>query len=137
MDSKTLRSPIKSLNRRNPICVNATDSVRKVIDTMKQHKIGCVCITRKEKLVGIFTERDILKKVMGSQLDIADTLVEEVMTPNPEYLFEDDQMAFALNRMHMGGFRHIPLVNLEGTPVGVISVRDIAAHVVNSIQGGA
>lgn len=136
MDSKTLRSPIKSLNRRNPICVHSTDSVRKVIETMKQHKIGCVCVTQKQQLVGIFTERDILKKVMSGNLDIDATKVEDVMTPNPEYLFEDDQMAFALNRMHMGGFRHIPLLNPKGTPVGVISVRDIAAHVVNSIQGG-
>ncbi|MFQ5675626.1 MAG: CBS domain-containing protein, partial [bacterium] len=58
------------------------------------------------------------------------TQVKEVMTANPEYLFMDDEIAFALNRMHVGGFRHIPLVNLENTPQGVISVRDIAARLV-------
>lgn len=134
MDSKTLRSPIENLNPRNPICVNSSDSVRHVIDTMKKHKIGCVCVAKEERLVGIFTERDVLKRIIGSDLNIDRTKVEDVMTPNPEYLYDDDQMAYALNRMHMGGFRHVPLINLKGAPVGVVSVRDIAAHVVNSIR---
>jgi CBS domain-containing protein len=50
------------------------------------------------------------------------------MTRHPEYLFPDDQIAFALNRMHVGGFRHIPLLGKNGIPVGIISVRDLVTY---------
>ncbi|HEX9653024.1 MAG TPA: CBS domain-containing protein, partial [bacterium] len=56
-----------------------------------------------------------------------------VMTSTPEYLFMDDQIAFALNRMDLGGFRHILLINAQGEPSGVISVRDIMAHLVKNV----
>lgn len=130
MDSTTLRSPIETLNPRKPICVSHDAPLSTVIATMKEHHIGCVCVVENKWLVGIFTERDLLAKVFGSDLDLQKTQVHEVMTANPEYLFMDDEIAFALNRMHVGGFRHIPLVNLQNTPQGVISVRDIAARLV-------
>ena len=133
MDSSALRSPIESLNPKKPISVDQDASVAEVINTMKEQRIGCVCVVEKDWLVGILTERDILSKVVGSNLDLQTTQVNEIMTKNPEYLFMDDEIAFALNRMHVGGFRHIPLVNLNYTPQGVISVRDIAAHLVESL----
>ena len=132
MDSTTLRSPLKTLNPKKAISVNHDASLKSVIDKMKEHRIGCVCVVEKSWLVGIFTERDILTKIVCSDLDLEKTQVNEVMTANPEYLFMDDEIAFALNRMHVGGFRHIPLVNLENEPQGVISVRDIAAHLVQN-----
>ncbi len=132
MDSTTLSSPLETLNPKKAICVDHDASLKSVIQKMKEHGIGCVCVVEKNWLVGIFTERDILKKVVCNNLNLEKTQVKEVMTANPEYLFMDDEIAFALNRMHVGGFRHIPLVNLENEPQGVISVRDIAAHLVQN-----
>ncbi len=132
MDSTTRRAPLKTLNPKKPISVDHDASLKSVIDKMKEHKIGCVCVVEKGWLVGIFTERDILTKVACSDLDLKKIQVKEVMTANPEYLFMDDEIAFALNRMHVGGFRHVPLVNLQNEPQGVISVRDIAAHLVQN-----
>ena len=132
MDSTTLSSPLETLNPKKAICVDHHASLKSVIHKMKEHGIGCVCVVEKNWLVGIFTERDILKKVVCSDLNLEKTQVKEVMTANPEYLFMDDEIAFALNRMHVGGFRHIPLVNLQNEPQGVISVRDIAAHLVQN-----
>lgn len=133
MDSSTLRSPIETLNPKKPISVDHDASLAEVIDKMKEHRIGCVCVVEQGWLAGILTERDILTKVVCSDLDLKTTRVSEVMTKNPEYLFKDDEIAFALNRMHVGGFRHIPLVDLHNRPQGVVSVRDIAAHLVENL----
>ena len=127
MNSQTLRSPIKSLDPTSPICVEYDTPVGDVIKIMKDNRFGCVFVVRKKKLVGVFTERDILYKIVGGGYDTPETLMEDVMTHHPEYLFDDDQIAFALNRMQVGGFRHIPLLGMNGTPVGIISVRDILA----------
>lgn len=134
MDSKTLRSPISILNPAKPICVNSDAPISDAIAMMRDKHIGCVCVVEDNHLVGILTERDILKKIVGGKLDINATRVANVMTASPEYLFEDDQLAFALNRMHVGGFRHIPLINLKGQPTGLISVRDIIRHLVNNVD---
>jgi CBS domain-containing protein len=108
--------------------------VDEVLKIMQENRIGCVCVVNKKQLVGIFTERDILTKVVAGDIDINKIAVEEVMTPNPEYLYDDDEIAFALNRMHVGGFRHIPLIDLDGKPVGLISVKDIVAHLMKSLE---
>jgi CBS domain-containing protein len=75
-----------------------------------------------------------LTKVVGGDLNPDSLAVQDIMTPNPEYLFYDDEIAFALNRMHVGGFRHIPLIDLNGHLRGLISVRDILDHLVRSID---
>jgi CBS domain-containing protein len=133
MDSTTLRSPMTILNPARPISVQHGTRLSEVLKVMKENRIGCVCVVDNRQLVGILTERDILNKVVGGNLDLQGVRVEEVMTPNPEYLFEDDQLAFALNRMSVGGFRHIPLINLQGHPTAVISVKDIVAHLVKNL----
>lgn len=134
IDSTTLRSPIQILNPSKPICVKQKMRVNDVVKIMQENRIGCVCVVDdKNVLVGIFTERDILTKVLEN-LDFQKVIVEEVMTPNPEYLYYDDEIAFALNRMHIGGFRHIPLIDLNGKPVGVISVKDIVTYLLNNLE---
>ena len=133
MDSKTLRSPIDSLNPSKPICVEKGTPVREVIKIMQKNRFGCVFVVDTGNLIGVFTERDVLTKVVGGDLDEELTRIEEVMTSNPEYLFVDDQVAYALNRMHVGGFRHVPLINLQGEPTGVISIRDILDFIVDNL----
>lgn len=135
MDSSTLLSPIQDLNPKTPICVQPTTSVHEVVQTMRNNRIGCVCVVEDNALVGIFTERDALKRAISKKIDLKNTKVRQVMTVNPEYLYMDDEIAFALNRMHVGGFRHVPLLNLSGHPVGVISIKDIVAHLMKSLRG--
>jgi CBS domain-containing protein len=135
MDVQTLRSTIQSLNPAPPICVPVGTSVHDAIQRMARKKIGCLCIVRDGLLAGILTERDILTKVAGTRMDPRTSTVDEIMTPDPEYLLRDDMVAFALNRMHVGGFRHVPLLDLEGKPVGVITVKDIVARLAESFEG--
>ncbi|NIV96983.1 CBS domain-containing protein [candidate division KSB1 bacterium] len=134
MDSSTLRFPIETLHPSKPICVRIGTNVNDAIKTMQDNRIGCVCVVEDQELKGIITERDILTRVIGGDLDANKVKVEEVMTPNPEYLFMEDELAFALNRMQVGGFRHIPLTDLNGHPTGVISVKDIVAHLIKNLD---
>jgi CBS domain-containing protein len=92
--------------------------------------VGCALVVRDGKLVGIFTERDVLRKVAGAKLDLTATPVEQVMTPNPDTLPATASIAFALREMSVEGYRHIPLVNADGSPEGVVSVRDIVTWLV-------
>jgi CBS domain-containing protein len=138
MDARMLSSPISSLNPQQPCCVELGTSVSKAVDQMQAGRFGCVLVVdREEQLVGIITDRDLLVHIMGKRLDPADVTVEEIMTPSPEALRASDPIAFALNRMHLGGFRHIPLLvydDKHGYPVGIVSSKDFANHVAKFLE---
>jgi CBS domain-containing protein len=106
------------------IVVDAKDSVVSAVDKMNERHIGSVLVQRDGKLVGIFTERDVLTRVAFRDGN-RDLKVESVMTRSPETLEANETIAFALNKMSVGGFRHIPIVDGDGKPTGVISVRNI------------
>jgi CBS domain-containing protein len=129
LDGRFLRDPITVLQPPRPVCAERTAPVADVIRQMQDHHIGCVLIVEAERLVGIFTERDVLRDVVGSASDPRSTPVDVLMTPNPEALRPTDSIVFALNKMSLGGFRHIPLVDGDGRPVGVISVKDIVDYI--------
>jgi predicted transcriptional regulator len=118
LDDRFLREPISVLQPPSP-----------VVRQMQDHHIGCVLIVEEGKLSGIFTERDLLAEVFGSKLDSETTSVDRFMTVNPETLKPSDSIVFALNKMSLGGFRHIPLLDDESRPVGVISVKDIVDYI--------
>ncbi|MFQ5665355.1 MAG: cyclic nucleotide-binding/CBS domain-containing protein [Candidatus Binatia bacterium] len=126
-----LHQPIRELATLKPaICVPAATSLRSAVQRMNQNSAGCVLVEDAGRLVGIFTERDVLTKVVGGSADIDSTTVGALMTRDPEALSPDDRVSFALNKMSVGGFRHIPLVDDHGRPVGVVSMRDVVDYMV-------
>ncbi len=127
LNSLTIREPIRLLNPRSPVCVPPDAALRDAIGMMREHHIGCVLVVDGDRLLGILTERDLLLKV-----EIADLAkpIAEFMTPAPETLQLDDPIVWALNRMSVGGYRHVPLVDREGKPVGIVSVKDIVHYIV-------
>lgn len=124
-----MTEPVRGLEFREPICVRPDTAVRDAATAMNDAHVGCVLVMEGERLVGIFTERDVLKKVVG-QLDL-DSPVGELMTPNPETVGMDDGIAYALNKMHIGGYRHIPVLDGQDRPVGVVSMRDVVRFIVS------
>ena len=98
------------------------------VNTMNEQRTGCVLVQRAGKLVGIFTERDVLTRVIFRNTTSTMT-VESVMTKDPETLEANQTVAWALNKMSVGGYRHIPIVE-KGRPVGVVSVRDLIDYLV-------
>jgi CBS domain-containing protein len=130
LDDRFLREPISVLQPPSPVCADRGTPVADVVRQMQDHHIGCVLVVEVGKLVGIFTERDLLGEVFGSKFDPETTSVDRFMSENPERLRPSDSIVFALNKMSLGGFRHIPLVDDEAQPVGVISVKDIVDYIV-------
>lgn len=124
-----LTEPIRGLGFREPICVQSDTAVRDATTAMNDAHVGCVLVIEGDRLIGIFTERDLMKKVVG-QLDL-DSPIGKIMTPNPETVGIDDGIAYALNKMHTGGYRHIPVLDRQGRPVGVASMRDVVRFIVS------
>jgi CBS domain-containing protein len=128
LNSDTLKIPLKMVPVVPPIVVERGTSVLNAAKLMQKEHVGCVLVVEKGKLDGIFTERDILMKVVGSKSDLTKTKVEEVMTSSPEALQPDDVLAYALNYMRVGGYRHVPVVDEQERPVGVVSVKNVVDY---------
>ncbi|MAT38916.1 MAG: hypothetical protein CL946_04860 [Ectothiorhodospiraceae bacterium] len=129
IDSSILRRSLKTI-MKPAITAEIDATVGECITLMKTKRIGCVLLTSHSKLLGIFTERDVLKKIVGASVELESTSITEVMTTNPQVLNETDTIAYALNFMDLGGYRHIPVVNNVFEPVGIVSVKDIVSYFV-------
>ena len=92
-------------------------------------KNNCVLTLSNENVGGILTERDILLKVTGKGYDFQLTTIDEFITLNPEYVSPEDPLAYALNKMYIGGFRNVPVLNDEMYPVGIICISDIISTI--------
>jgi len=126
------KRPISRLpTLRPPMCVEPSESVGAAVEVMNEGRTGCVLVVKDDRLVGVFTERDVLTKIVGRNVDIDATAVATVMTPDPECLTLDDGISYALNMMSVGGFRHIPLIDDERRPTGIVAMRDIVDYIVD------
>ncbi|MGR8948174.1 MAG: CBS domain-containing protein [Gammaproteobacteria bacterium] len=103
--------------------VDSKHTVTDVASLMKKQGIGAVMVLEDNHLVGIFTERDALFRVAAEGLDPKSTKVEEVMTREPVTIAADKAFSDALEKMHAGQFRHVPVLDGE-TPIGMVSSRD-------------
>ena len=129
LDSETLRTPMSALARHKPWCVNADAPIGAAIRLLQDKHIGAVLVVdHLNKLVGIFSERDVIQRVAGRRLDWDSVPVSTVMTHGPEFLRMNDMIAYALNYMHLGGYRHVPVVNDEHEPIGIVSIKDFVAY---------
>ena len=106
-------------------------SASEVIGQMRQARLGCALIIDGGKLVGIFTERDLLKKLTGNAAPAPATAIKQLMSPNPEILFETDSVATALNKMSIGRYRHIPVQKSDGTYC-VTSIKHVPKYLARS-----
>ena len=125
-----LRRPLAVLPPSEPLLVESPAPVLEAVLLMRDRHAGCVLVVRGGKLKGIFTDRDVVSRVVAAGIDPAKTAIRRVMTPTPETLRPSDSIAFALNLMSLGGYRHIPLVDNSGAPVGTVSVKDIVGYLV-------
>ncbi len=131
LDSNTFLKPVRSLKLRRPVMVDLNQSVQEALSVMQSKRSGCVLVTRGSALAGILTERDIVGKALGKERDLNAVSVKELMTPDPVTLQQDDSVAFVLNAMHVGGYRHVPIVDDKNRPLAVVSVKDIIGFIVD------
>ena len=122
-------SPISDFDLREPLIIELGTCLENVLENMQKTNNNCVLTLSNERLNGILTERDILLKVTGKGYDLQLTTIDEFITPNPEYVSPENPLAYALNKMYVGGFRNVPVVNDEIYPIGIISISDIISTI--------
>lgn len=118
--SATIRAIIED---QEPLTAPADMTVGEAARLMKQGKFGAVMVVEDGKLVGIFTERDVLFRVVAEGIDAQIIKLASVMTRNPQTIHPDRPFMEALHLMHASGFRHVPVVE-DGRPIGMVSARD-------------
>jgi CBS domain-containing protein len=135
-DAELLREPVTVLPVQRAITLPPQASVTDAMRAMQREHRGCVLITAdgtsSSKLIGIFTERDVLFRIVDKGRNPAALPLADVMSTDPDILSVHAPVAYVLNRMAVGGFRHIPVVDDDHQPRCVISVRDVVTFLVDA-----
>jgi len=117
-----LDRPVRSVMQRRLVKVPPQTSVRKAATLMADKNVGAVMVIDDDRLIGIFTERDAVFRVIARGLDTETTSLADVMTAAPHTVDPDKPFGYALLVMHDHGFRHLPVIE-NGRPIGIVSAR--------------
>jgi CBS domain-containing protein len=123
------RDPVSRLEPTPPREVERSARVSDAVEVMRRDNVGCVLVCEAGKLVGLFTERDLMTRVLavGKPLDLP---VADFMTPDPETVSPKDPIRLAVRKMNAGGRRHLPVVDDDRRPLGVLSVKRVVRYLV-------
>jgi CBS domain-containing protein len=131
-----MEDEVEMLGLKPPVAIAPGTTIRAAIALMLDRNIGVLLVVDAAgKLEGIFSERDLLRKVAGVQEDYGELPVRDFMTPRPEAVVPSATLNFVLHKMDGGGYRHVPVVD-NGKPVGVVSVRDMLRHITKLCREG-
>lgn len=125
-----LKVPLSTLKLRKAVTAERGTSLKKCLDTMLARHFGCLLVVKEKKLCGIFTERDVLMKIAGQDLDLEQLVIDDFMTPEPTSFKRSDTLESAMRYMAAQRCRHLAVVDEERQPLSVISIRDVIAYVV-------
>jgi CBS domain-containing protein len=129
VERSLMEDPVSVLQPPTAVTLPTEATVGQAIQTMLDRDIGALLIVAADgRLVGIFSERDLLTRVAGQVADYASRPVSDFMTADPETVRPTDTLAFALHKMDGGGYRHLPVLK-DGHPLGMLSVRDMLRHI--------
>ena len=130
------RRKVSDIASDRPIVqLSPSATVREASRLMARERVGAVLITEGERLLGIFTERDALGRVLARQLDPEATQLDSVMTADPVTVSPAATAIEALRLMRDGGFRHLP-VTVDDDLVGVVSLRDFVGAELAAVEDG-
>ena len=120
---------VSRLHPTPPLGVAPEQTVAEAVELMRQHRVGCLLVCAGDRLVGIFTERDLMRRVLAAGRSLA-VPVASCMTRDPVTIHPKATVAAAVRCMEEGGYRHLPVVDEAGRPVGVLSVKRIVHYLV-------
>ena len=126
VERSLLTDRVRDLSPKAPIVVAPEAPISQVLATLVENAIGCVFVVDTEgKIIGVFSERDALRRLGSDISALKDRPISDFMTPQVNCLEEKAKIAFAFRMMDQSGHRHIPVVGSNGDFIGVISARDI------------
>jgi len=120
---------VERLQPAQPLCLGYDAPVRDAVALMRRHRVGCVLVCQAGRLLGIFTERDLLRRVLAPGRPLSLPL-GDCMTGDPVVVQRTESIGAAIRRMEEGGYRHLPVVDGSGRPVGVLTVKRIVQYLV-------
>ncbi len=132
VQSSLMNDLVSALRPAPAVALPPSATVAEAIRALLEHDIGALPVVEDGRLVGIFSERDLITRVPLAGRDDSARPLRELMTRRPETVREADTLALALNKMGSGGYRHLPVVRV----VGMISVRDLLRHITSLCRGG-
>jgi CBS domain-containing protein len=101
---------------------------------MARRKVGAILVVDDDRLVGIFSERDALQRVLAEEQDAATTRLGDVCTREPKSVRRDAPVKECVDLVKRHGIRHVPIVDDENHPVGILSSRDFLSYVINELE---
>jgi CBS domain-containing protein len=128
---------IDSVSRLHPTAprqVQPTQTIAEAVALMRQEAVGCLLVCNGPRLIGVFTERDLMRRVLAAHQPLNQP-VARFMTPDPVCVHPKDPIGLAVRRMEEGGYRHLPVVDEAGRPLGVLSVKRIVHYLVEHFAG--
>jgi CBS domain-containing protein len=135
VDTDFLARSISVLNFSEPIICDLDDSLHEASIKLQEFSVGCLIVEDSKGFIkGVFSERDFMTRVFDQSLDLHKTAVRTVMTAEPTTVYPDDTVAHCLSLMSLGGFRHLPIVDTESVPVGILSMQDVVRGITERIM---
>jgi CBS domain-containing protein len=120
--------PVERAHPVAPVCIDVEATAAEAMASLQREERGCCLVCRDGRLVGVFTERDAIR--LMSQAGSLDVPIDQVMSSEPVALSATETVGDAIAKMSHGGFRQLPIVDLEGRPIGVLKVSGILHYMV-------
>lgn len=135
LEQSLLQDEISKVMTYQPFKTVKSDTT--VLDAMKimsEMDIACLMVTENDRLVGMFSERDVLYKVVEDFENASKLPIKDLMTPDPIVVYESDCPAKALNQMAVGGFRHVPVLTVDDRIAGILGPRRVVKYVEQNLH---
>ena len=129
MQSLLMTAPVSQVSTDPDILVaEMSDPISKIVEMMSKKKKSCILIYWEGHMVGIISERRLLTHVALKKSDLDAVSAGEIMTRDPEVVKPSDPLALALNKMSLCRFRHIPVIDDDGKPISILSIKDVLVY---------
>jgi CBS domain-containing protein len=131
-----MTGPLLKIADTPPTSVPSDATVQAAVAVMLEARVGAVCVIDDGALTGIFTERDLMRSVVGAGLDPAATAIGDVMVGEPRSIVVGSSRAQALELMLKKHIRHLPVLDVDGRPLGMLSIRNLLRNQVERLRDG-